>query len=151
MSEVNAIRLLIAPVPSVMAWWIRIMTACLPVGQPVNQGHVPQRVEPVQVPAGQFRADGVELDHAALSGQRPLMEVPVDVEVGVGDPERPALEEGSGDHPLTQSRVVPQVALHGLANVVSSSGRPSRGGVEDDHLQGVHRRRRLLGVEQVRL
>ena len=94
--------------PSIAAWWIFVMIAKLPVGQPVDvvealdDVHLPQRPAPVERSRVQPRHLDAELPPVARLRQRDVAHVVLEVEVGVLDPVRVVEPERHLHQPLAE-------------------------------------------------
>ena len=118
------------------------------VGQPLDDPHLPQRLRPVELVAGDVPGQVGQLAQPARAGDRGQPHVVVDVEVGVVDPDRVAQPEGHLDQPAPEHRCPGDAGGDGLLHPLEGVA-PGNGGRVQHHGHGhLHVEGRGLEVEE---
>ena len=90
--------------PSTSAWWLLPTIAKRSSRQALDQPQLPERLAAVELLGEDPRGEVAQLLVGARRRQRGLAHVVVEVEVGVVDPDRPALVEGDEAQLLAEAR-----------------------------------------------
>ena len=109
---------------------------------------LPQRLPPVERPGDDLLGQGRELAHASRLGHRDVVEMEVEVEVRVFDPDRVVHSERHFDEPPAERRREVQPRRVHVAHLVERPLHRCRRGIEDHEPRDVHVRRRCLEVEE---
>ena len=110
------------PLPSVMEWWSLQNSALRSALEAVDHHEHPQRpgaVEGVLVEAGRQL---VELADRAGRGQAEVADVVVEVELGIGRPQRRRQPPQTGHHPLAQAGDLGHGPAHAAAELLDVDG-----------------------------
>ena len=118
----RCIAIFTAPTPSVIAWWIFMISAGLAVGQAVDHGELPQRPGPVEALHGDRLRHVEQVAQRAVAGGARPAQVVVEVEVRVDLPARRRDRQRVGHDALAQAGHEPRRAVEALDQPVVIGG-----------------------------
>ena len=123
----------------------------VPVLEPLDDRHLPQRAATVELPAGDVGGQLGQLAQPARLGRDDAPDVPAEVEVRVLDPDRMVQAQWHVDQPSAERRKQVEPIVEHLLEALEAVAAGNRRGIEHRDLQRVHVQRWRLHVEEARV
>ena len=121
------------------------------VVEALDEGHLPQRPRAVEGLGEHVGGELRQLPPASGPRQRHVVQVEVEVEIGVFDPAGAPEVEGNGDEPLPEGPRHVEPRCHDLAVSLQIEGAAADPGLEEEHSTDVHGGVARLEVEERRV